>query len=46
MKGLGVMKWYVWVSLLVMTMATAARADTYYVATNGSDENPGSEEYR
>ena len=37
------MKWYVWVSLLVMTMATAARADTYYVATNGSDENPGSE---
>ena len=36
------MKWYVWVSLLAVTMATAARADTYYVATNGSDENPGS----
>jgi len=40
------MKWYVWVSLLVMNMATAARADTYYVATNASDENPGSEECR
>ncbi|MCK4792198.1 MAG: DUF1565 domain-containing protein, partial [Desulfobacteraceae bacterium] len=37
------MKWYVWVSLLVLTAATAARAETYYVATNGSDENPGSE---
>jgi len=43
MKGLGIMKWYVWLSLLVITVATAARADTYYVATNGSDENPGSE---
>ena len=37
------MKWYIWMSLLVMTAATAARAETYYVATNGSDENPGSE---
>jgi len=43
MKGSGIMKWYVWVSLLVLTVATAAPADTYYVATGGSDENPGSE---
>ncbi|UCG49588.1 MAG: right-handed parallel beta-helix repeat-containing protein, partial [Phycisphaerales bacterium] len=34
---------YVWVSLLVLTAATAARAGTYYVATNGSDKNPGKE---
>ena len=32
---------YVWVSLLVMTMATAARADTYYVAADGKPENDG-----
>ena len=36
------MKKYIWVSLLALTMATAARAGTYYVATNGSNKNPGS----
>ncbi|UCG58812.1 MAG: right-handed parallel beta-helix repeat-containing protein, partial [Phycisphaerales bacterium] len=33
----------VWFSLLLMSMATAASAGTCYVATDGSDENPGSE---
>lgn len=33
----------VWLSLLVMSMATAAPAETYCVAKDGSDENPGSE---
>ena len=42
MKGLGIMKRYVWVSLLVLTMATAARADTYYAAGDGKPENDGS----
>ncbi|MDH4241907.1 MAG: DUF1565 domain-containing protein, partial [Phycisphaerae bacterium] len=37
------MKWYVLVSLLMLAAATSARAETYYAATNGSDENPGSE---
>ena len=32
---------YVWVSLLVMTMGTAAQADTYYVAGDGKQENDG-----
>jgi len=41
MKGLGNMNRYVWVSLLVMTMATAARADSYYVAADGKPENDG-----
>ena len=43
MKGLGIMKWYVWLSFLVLAAATAVRAERFYVATNGSDENPGSE---
>jgi hypothetical protein len=43
MKGAGIMKWYVLVSLLVPAFAMGARAETYYAATNGSDENPGSE---
>jgi len=42
MKGLGIMKRYVWVSLLVLTVATAARADTYYAAGDGKPENDGS----
>jgi len=37
------MKKRVWLSLLVMSMGMVARADTYYVSTKGSDENPGSE---
>jgi len=37
------MKKRVWLSLLVMSMGMAARADSYYVSTKGSDENPGSE---
>jgi hypothetical protein len=41
-KGVGIMKCYIWVSLLVMVFATSARAKTYYAATNGSDENSGS----
>ena len=32
---------YVWLSLLVMTMGTAARADTYYVGPDGKPENDG-----
>ncbi len=42
MKEVGIMKWYVWLNLVVLAAATAARAETYYVATNGSDENHGS----
>jgi len=34
---------YVWVSLLAITVGTAARANTCYVSTKGSDKNPGSE---
>lgn len=30
-----------WLGLLVISMATTALAETYYVATDGSDENPG-----
>ncbi|MHC4694882.1 MAG: right-handed parallel beta-helix repeat-containing protein, partial [Planctomycetota bacterium] len=37
------MRCCVWVSILVVAAVTSARAETYYVATNGSDENPGSE---
>jgi len=29
--------------ILLMSMAVAVSAETYYVATNGNDENPGSE---
>ncbi len=43
MKGLGNVKRHVWLSLLMMTISAAVRADTYYVSTSGSDENPGSE---
>ena len=32
----------VWLSLLVMRMATATPAETYYVAPDGSDGSPGS----
>ena len=33
---------HVWLSLLMMTISVAARADTFYVSTSGSDQNPGS----
>ena len=36
------MKQGAWLGLLLMSMATAVFAETYYVATDGSDENPGS----
>ena len=38
------MKYYVWVILLAAAVVMPVRAGTYYVATNGSDANPGSEE--
>lgn len=34
---------YIWLSILAITMAAVARANTYYVSTKGSDKNPGSE---
>ena len=34
---------YVWLSLLMMAISSAAGANTYYVSAKGSDENPGSE---
>ena len=34
---------YVWLSLLIMAISSAARANTYCVSTKGSDKNPGSE---
>jgi len=43
MKGVGIMRRYFWAILLVAAAVASARAGTYYVATNGSDENPGSE---
>jgi len=43
MKGLGDVNGHVWLSLLMLTISAAVRADTYYVSTKGSDENPGSE---
>ena len=38
------MKRHVWLSLLMMTTSAAACADTFYVSTSGSDQNPGSVE--
>ncbi len=35
------MKQSVWLSLLLMSMATSLFAGTYYVATDGNDGNPG-----
>lgn len=44
MKGLGNVNRLVWLSLMMMiTISAAARADTYFVSTKGSDENPGNE---
>ncbi len=43
MKGAGIMKCCVCVILLVAATVMPTRAETYYVATNVSDENPGSE---
>ncbi|MGD8501034.1 MAG: DUF1565 domain-containing protein, partial [Phycisphaerales bacterium] len=37
------MKQVAWLSLLLMCMVSTVFAGTYYVATDGSDENPGSE---
>ncbi len=36
------MKCYVWAIMLLLTLATSAPAKTYYVATDASNENPGS----
>ncbi len=33
---------YIWLSLVAIAMAAAARASTYYVSTKGSDKNSGS----
>jgi len=36
------MRCYVWVCLLLLPLAMSLSANTFYVATDGSDENPGS----
>ena len=41
MRELGKMNRYVWLSLLVTTMATAAPADTYYGGTDAKPDNDG-----
>ena len=35
------MKYGLWIILLLTNMATAVSAETYYVAADGSDENSG-----
>ena len=41
MKGFDHMSRYAWIGLLLMTMGAVAQANTYYVATDGSDSANG-----